>query len=149
MSESRPDRPHPIALAHHDLAAQLARLRSEAPLREHGRDSLTLVRDADFTLLLMVLVAGQGLPDHTAPGPITVLVLDGRVAFTSGGERHELGPHGLVTLPARVRHAVVALQNSAILITIAVPVTHTDPQGLAQERRAQAGQSGGFPGPGS
>ncbi|PNY81632.1 cupin domain-containing protein [Deinococcus koreensis] len=145
MSESRPDRPHPIALHRYDLAAQLARLRSEAPLREHGRDSLTLVRDADFTLLLMVLVTGQGLPEHTAPGPISVLVLDGRVAFSSQGQRLELGPHGLVTLPARVPHEVVALENSAILITIAVPVTHTDAQGLEQERRLRSGQPGGSP----
>lgn len=141
MSEGRPDRPQPIALNRYDLAGQLARLRSEAPLREHGRDALTLVRDPGFTLLLVALKAGSGLPDHTAPGPISVLVLDGRVAFTSQGERLELGPHELVTLPARVPHEVMALEDSAILITIAVPVTHTDPLGLESERRVDAQQS--------
>lgn len=143
MPESRPDRPHPIALHRYDLAAQLARLRGESPLREHGRDSLTLVRDADFTLLLTVLVSGQGLPEHTAPGPISVLVLEGRVAFSAQGQRLELGPHDLATLPAHTTHAVMALENSALLLTIAVPVTHTDAQGLEQERRVQAEQAGG------
>ena len=134
MSDTRTDRPQPITLNRHDLAGQLARLRSEAPIRAHGRDSLTVVRGPGFTLLLVALAAGSGLPDHTAPGPISVLVLDGRVAFTSQGERLELGPHELVTLPARTAHEVMALEDSAILITIAVPITHTDPAGLASKR---------------
>lgn len=141
MPQGRPDRPQPIALNRYDLADQLARLRSEVPLQEHGRDALTLVRDPGFTLLLVALKTGSGLPDHTAPGPISVLTLDGRVAFTSQGERLELGPHELVTLPARIPHEVMALEDSAILITIAVPVTHTDPLGLEGERQADAEQA--------
>lgn len=138
MSEGRSDRPQPIALNRYDLAGQLARLRASAPLHDHGRDALTLVRDPTFNLLLMALKVGSGLPDHTAPGPISVLVLDGRVAFTSQGERLELGPHELVTLPARTTHAVMALEDSAILITIANPVTHTNPLGLESERQVDA-----------
>src|SRR6476469_10062075 len=141
MSEGRSDRPQPIALNRYDLAGQLARLRASAPLHDHGRDALTLVRDPSFNLLLMALKVGSGLPDHTAPGPISVLVLDGRVAFTSQDERLELGPHELVTLPARTTHAVMALEDSAILITIANPVTHTNPLGLESERQIDAERS--------
>lgn len=141
MSEGRPDRPQHIALNRYDLKGQLARLRGDAPLAQYGRDSLTLVRDSSFTLLLVALKAGTGLPNHTAPGPISVLVLDGRVAFTSKGERCDLGPHELVTLPARIPHEVMALEDSAILITIADPVTHTDPVGLEREREVEAEQS--------
>ncbi|SMB78045.1 cupin domain-containing protein [Deinococcus hopiensis] len=138
MSEGRPDRPQPIALHRYALADQLVRLRSEAPFHTRGRDSLTLVRDPGFTLLLMVLKAGKGLPDHTAPGPISVLVLDGRVTFTSQSGPIELGPHDLITLPTRIPHEVMALEDSAILITIAQPITHTDPFGLEGERQADA-----------
>ncbi|CAM4003298.1 cupin domain-containing protein [Deinococcus marmoris] len=141
MSEGRPDRPQHIALNRYDLKGQLARLRDDAPLAKYGRDSLTLVRDSSFTLLLVALKAGTGLPNHTAPGPISVLVLDGRVAFTSKGERCDLSPHELVTLPARVPHEVMALEDSAILITIADPVTHTNPIGLESEREVEAEQS--------
>ncbi|TSA85500.1 cupin domain-containing protein [Deinococcus detaillensis] len=141
MSEGRQDRPQHIALNRYDLKGQLARLRGDAPLAQYGRDSLTLVRDSSFTLLLVALKAGTGLPNHTAPGPISVLVLDGRVAFTSKGERCDLGPHELVTLPARIPHEVMALEDSAILITIADPVTHTDPVGLESEREVKAEES--------
>jgi quercetin dioxygenase-like cupin family protein len=140
MSEGRPDRPQRTALNRYDLMSQLARLRGDTPPSKNGRDSLMLVRDPGFTLLLMALKAGTGLPNHTAPGPISVLVLDGHVAFTSESERFDLGPHELVTLPARIPHELVALEDSAILITIAEPVTHTDPLGLERERRMDAGQ---------
>ena len=50
------------------------------------------------------------------------------------GERLELGSHGLVTRPASVPHS---LEESAILITIAVPLTHTDPTGLEAESEAR------------
>ncbi|QLG12981.1 cupin domain-containing protein (plasmid) [Deinococcus sp. D7000] len=141
MPEGRPDRPQPIALNRYDLQGQLTRLRGDTPLAEHGRDSLTLVRDAGFTLLLVVLRAGKGMPNHTAPGPISVLVLDGRVAFTAQDTRLELGPHELATLPVRVPHEVTALEDSAVLITIAEPVTHTNPVGLESERQGAGGAS--------
>jgi quercetin dioxygenase-like cupin family protein len=133
MANARTDRPQTITLKDYDLESQLARLRADAPIRAHGRDSLTLVRDPDFDLVLVALNAGASLSEHRAPGPISVIVLDGRVALTAHGERLELGPHGLVTLPARVPHSLEALEESAILITIAAPVTHADPTGLEGE----------------
>lgn len=141
MSDARTDRPQPITLNHFDLTDQLARLRADAPIRAHGRDSLSLVRDPGFDLVLVALNAGARMHEHKAPGPISVIVLDGRVAFTARGQRLELGPHGLVTLPNRVLHEVEALEDSAILITIAEPIMHTDPAGLEGEREANARQS--------
>ena len=135
MSDPRADRPHPLGLHQYSLAEQLVRLRADAPIRAHGRDSLTLMRDSVFTLILTALSAGSRLPEHRAPGPITVLVLDGRVAFSAQGERLELGPHSLITLPAGVLHEVDALEDSAILVSIAAPVVHTDPKGLENEHR--------------
>ena len=135
MSDPRADRPDPLDLHQYDLAERLARLRADAPIRAHGRDSLTLVRGPVFTLMLTALGAGSRLPEHRAPGPITVLVLDGRIAFSAQGERLELGPHSLLTLPAGVMHEVDALEDSAILVSIAAPVVHTDPKGLESEYR--------------
>ena len=135
MSDPRADRPSPLSLHRYSLAEQLVRLRADAPIRAHGRDSLTLVRGPDLTLILTALSTGSCLPAHRAPGPITVLVLDGRIAFSAQGERLELGPHSLLTLPARVLHEVDALEDSAILVSIAAPVVHTDPKGLESEHR--------------
>lgn len=137
MTDARKDRPQPISLNRYDLERQVERLRADAPIRAHGRDSLTLVRDPGFDLVLVALNAGAHLPEHRAPGPISVIVLDGRVVFTARGERLELGPHGLVMLPGLVPHSLEALEESAILITIALPVAHHDPTGLEGEGEAR------------
>ncbi len=133
MSQVRTDRPQPLALNHFDLEAQLARLRADAPIQAHGRDSLTLVRDSSLDIILVSLKAKARLPEHKAPGSISVLVLDGRIIFGALGERLELGTHGLLTLPARVLHEVEALEDSTILITIVAPITHNDSIGLHEE----------------
>ena len=137
MTQPRSDRPQPIAFHQYHLEQQLTALRSDAPIRAHGRDSVTLVKDAGFSLVLVALTQGGRLPEHRAPGAITVLVLGGRVAFTAQGERHELKMHDLITLPMRVPHEVEALEESAILITITAPIAHTDAVGLEAELQAQ------------
>jgi quercetin dioxygenase-like cupin family protein len=137
MTSARTDRPQAIEFQRSNLEEQLLRLRADAPIRAHGRDSLTLIRDPGFDLILVALNAGGQLPEHKAPGPISVIVLDGRIAFSSNGERLELGRHDLITLPAKVLHSVEALEESAILITIAAPITHSDSIGLEGERKAR------------
>ena len=133
MTQPRSDRPQPITFNQYYLGQQLTALRSDAPIRAHGRDSVTLVRDASFDLVLVALAQGGSLPEHRAPGAISVLVLNGRIAFTAHGERRELGTHDLITLPVRVPHEVEALEESAILITITAPVVHHDAVGLERE----------------
>jgi quercetin dioxygenase-like cupin family protein len=135
---TRSERPNAVTLNRYDLGGQFTKLRADAPIRKHGRDSFTLVRDPGMDVVLTVLNAGTHLSKHTAPGPISVLVLEGRIAFTAHGQRLELGPHCLVTLPTHVPHEVEALEESAILITIASPVAHTDAIGLAAEREAKS-----------
>ena len=137
MTQARSDRPQHIAYQQHNLEQQLTALRADAPIRAHGRDSVTLVKDAGVSLVLVALERGGRLPEHRAPGAISVLVLGGRVAFTAHGERKELATHALVTLPARVPHEVEALEESAILINIYAPVAHTDAVGLEAEAQAR------------
>ena len=138
MTQARTDRPQPIAFNHFDLNTQLARLRTDTPIQAHGRDSLTLVKDSSLDIVLVSLKAKARLPEHKAPGSISVLVLDGRIIFSTLGERLELGAHELLTLPARVLHEVEALEDSAILITIVAPITHNDSIGLGEEIRVSS-----------
>ncbi len=127
MSQARIDRPQAMTFTSYNLNAQLERLRADSPLEAHGRDSLSLVRDPDIDIVLLVLKAGGHLNEHSAPGPISVLVLEGRIVFTANGQRLEAGVHDLITLPAHAPHAVEALEPSALLITIAAPKRKSAP----------------------
>lgn len=119
MTPPRQDRPHAATLARHALAPFLERMRDEQAIQKFGRDSITLVRDDGLDVVLVALKSGGTLAEHRAPGPITVLVLEGRIAFSANGQRLEAGPHELVTLEAHAPHALEALEPSAVLITIA------------------------------
>ena len=120
-TQARADRPRAATLGLDSLSKDLARMRADTPITKHGRDALTLVRDDTMDLVLIALSVGGTLAEHHAPGAISVLVLDGRIAFSANGQRLEAGAHDLLTLEAGVPHAVEALEPSAILVTIAAP----------------------------
>jgi quercetin dioxygenase-like cupin family protein len=68
--------------------------------------------------VLITLAAGGELPDHDRPGEATLQVLRGRVRFTTvGGGSWQGGPGELLAIPDE-RHAVTALEDSAVLLTI-------------------------------
>jgi quercetin dioxygenase-like cupin family protein len=54
-------------------------------------------------------------------GECTLLCLEGEVEVQGDGSGCRLGPGQLVLLPARARHAVQALRDSSLLVTIQLP----------------------------
>lgn len=109
-----PKRPHVF-----DLPASIDALRSEDTYEREGRNGITLVKNAELRVLLEVLRHGAGLREHRAPGPITVQVLEGEVRFETGDEVTYLRRGEVLSLPSRQPHAVEAVQDAALLITIA------------------------------
>lgn len=84
-----------------------------------GRSVRSVHRTDSLRQVLVTLAAGGELPEHDRPGEATLQVLLGRVRFsTAGGEVWEGGPGELLAIPDE-RHAVTALADSAVLITVA------------------------------
>lgn len=84
-------------------------------------------------LVLFSFLAGQRLLEHSAGFPILVQPLTGRLSFTSEGTTEELVPGSVLNLPARVRHEVVALEDTVMLLTMldpkaVAPDTQTGPE---------------------
>ncbi|MGJ9412922.1 cupin domain-containing protein [Aeromicrobium sp. CF4.19] len=67
---------------------------------------------------VIALVAGRGLNEHENPGEATVHVLHGRVRLTCADVHEEGSPGDLITVPD-ARHALEALEDSAVLLTVA------------------------------
>ena len=78
----------------------------------------TLVKTTDLELIRLVLPAGKEIPTHKAPGEITVQCLEGRVAFTAEGKTQELANGQLLYLTAGETHALKAIENSSLLVTL-------------------------------
>jgi quercetin dioxygenase-like cupin family protein len=108
----------------------LAKARSSA----HGRSAHTFVggRDQVLRQMLLALLAGQSLGDHEAPGQATLHVLRGRVTLSTATDSWEGTPDELLEIPDE-RHDVVAVEDSVVVLTVAVPQPEPD-QAAAGER---------------
>ncbi|MEP6761040.1 MAG: cupin domain-containing protein [Sporichthyaceae bacterium] len=93
-----------------DLAAQAS----------SGRSAETVYGGHERVLrqTLIALVAGQTMNEHENPGEATVHVLHGRVRLVSGETSWDGAPGDLLIVP-QARHALEALETSAILLTVA------------------------------
>lgn len=82
-----------------------------------GRKVETLAKTDAFELKRLSLAKGADVPEHHAPGPITVHCLSGRVAFKVGGVDHDLAAGHLLHLTPREPHSLVAVEDSVVLVT--------------------------------
>lgn len=67
---------------------------------------------------LIALHSGAELSEHENPGEATVLVLRGRVRLNAEGESWEGMAGDLLIIPGS-KHSLVALEDSAALLTVA------------------------------
>src|SRR5688500_13538275 len=85
-----------------------------------GRSAETRVGGHTHTLrqTLIALRAGEALDEHENPGEATVHVLAGRVRL-AGGDTSSDGETGDLLVVPDARHSLTALEDAAILLTVA------------------------------
>ncbi|RFP65116.1 hypothetical protein D0N36_10570 [Hymenobacter lapidiphilus] len=103
-----------------DLPALLTQIRQEPIWQESDRNSITAYKTDGLRIVLLALRAGAELKTHTAPGIISVQVLEGHITFTAGPQVAELASGQLLTLHAGIPHSVVAVTEAVFLLTLAV-----------------------------
>jgi len=103
-----------------DLNAEIKRLREENAWQA-GRDSKTLVKNQDFRIVLTVMKADALLHEHKTSGRISVQVLSGHIQMHVQDKVFDFPAGHLLALDRDVPHDVTALEDSALLLTIAWP----------------------------
>jgi quercetin dioxygenase-like cupin family protein len=100
-----------------DLARQQLTLARAA---SSGRSSSTVHggHERQLRQTLIALAAGQTLNEHETPGEATVHVLHGRVRLAAGGTSWDGAAGDLLIVPD-ARHSLEALDESAVLLTVA------------------------------
>jgi len=78
----------------------------------------TLFKTDAMEVIRLVLPAGKQIAEHKAPGEITVQCLEGCVKFTVDGRSQELTSGDMLYLEAAKPHAVEAVKDSSVLVTI-------------------------------
>ena len=64
------------------------------------------------------LEKGAQMKEHKAPGAIMVQVLSGKIDFSVGNENVILGALDMITLEPNVVHALAALENSIVRLSL-------------------------------
>lgn len=97
--------------------------------RKARHRATTLVKTDTIRVVLVTMLKDGELQEHSAPGPITVQVLQGEIDFTVGDESHLMEAGDLISLAPGVRHAVRGVEDGAFLLTIGVMTREPDPGG--------------------
>jgi quercetin dioxygenase-like cupin family protein len=83
---------------------------------ERGIASRVLSKTGGGNVTLFAFDAGEGLSEHTAPFDALVMVLDGSLTLTIGGQLVQAPPGTITRMPAHVPHAVDATAPTRMLL---------------------------------
>jgi quercetin dioxygenase-like cupin family protein len=100
------------------LTDALAKLRGEDHQSRKGHRQITLLRRPDVTQVLFSFEPGGHLARHSAPGLVTIHVLEGCLSVEADGSDHELGAGEVMILDPDVPHDVRATDIAAMLLTV-------------------------------
>lgn len=117
-TEERPPQRLGGAVLSFDLTQEVAQLHAERAWHTGGRNAKTLVKEADFTVVLIALRRGGRLAEHRAGGQISVQTLAGQLRLHLSGAAMALPTGRLVSLERALPHELEALEDSAFLLTI-------------------------------
>ena len=92
----------------------------EPQWQKNDRASMSIVKNDDLTVSLLMLKPGAHLHEHAARKAVSVQVLSGRIRLSATGANLEVGPGMLAMIEGAVPHAVEALEETALLLTAAL-----------------------------
>ncbi len=103
-----------------DLGREIEQLHSESNWTD-GQNAKTLVKYDDFRVVLMALQARARMPAHQTAGRLAIQTLRGRIEVRAMGRTFDLAAGAMLTLDRGLAHDVEAIEDSALLLTIAWP----------------------------
>lgn len=101
-----------------ELQGNPFRLEELLDYQEGAIVSRTLIDREAATVTLFAVAETQSISEHTAPHDALLQVLDGTVAVTVDDAEYELGAGETLVLPAEVPHAVAAVSEFKMLLTM-------------------------------
>lgn len=102
---------------HHAAAGEVIDIRPLLADLEHA-STHTLYKSDHLEVFRMILLAGKEMPAHQVAGEVTVQCIEGSIDFTVAGTARLLRAGDLVCVAGGIVHALKALENSSVLVTL-------------------------------
>jgi len=114
------DRPLDGPMIQINLPELISQIKLEDAWKKSDRNAITIFKTNSMRLVLIGLHAGAEMKTHTAPGIISVQVLDGQIRFSTEQQQAELAKGQMLVLHAGIPHSVNAVEESVFLLTLAI-----------------------------
>ena len=83
--------------------------------------SKTLAQNEAVSITLFAFAQGEEISTHDSTGDAMVHVLEGTGRFTVGGKEHICKAGDVLIMPAKIPHAVYALEDFKWILTVVFP----------------------------
>ena len=101
-----------------NLTAQVLRAGDLVNYQAGAVVSRTIVNQKTGTVTLFAFDAGEALSEHTAPYDALAQALDGEAEITIAGQPFHLNAGDMIIMPANQPHAVKAVKNFKMMLTM-------------------------------
>jgi len=119
--ESLKDRALKAPLMNFSIDKEIEKLKKEPAWLNGDRNAVTLQKDSNLRVVLIMLHKGVTLHEHKVEGPITLFLLSGKINFIAGKEKVSAESNGFIVLDKAIPHDVEALEDSTFILTIVQP----------------------------
>jgi quercetin dioxygenase-like cupin family protein len=102
-----------------DLNAFRGQIKEEQAWQTSDRNAITIFKTNGLRIVLIALQAGAEMKTHTAPGIISVQVLEGLITFRTEQQTTDLTQGQMLALHKGIPHSVLAREESVFLLTLA------------------------------
>ena len=102
-----------------NLDSAKRQIKEEPAWMSSDRNAITLYKTEGLRIVLIALHKEAELKTHTAPGTITVQVLEGEISFRTEKQTANLGKDQMLALHSKIPHSVFAREESIFLLTMA------------------------------
>lgn len=102
-----------------DLSKFSKQIKQEQAWINGDRNAITLFKSDGLRIVMIALHEGAEMKTHTAPGIISVQLLEGNILFRTAKQSSELIEGQMLTLHAGIAHSVLAKKESTFLLSLA------------------------------
>lgn len=80
--------------------------------------SKQIMKKQNGNVTLFAFDKGESLAEHTSPYEALVLILEGKMVVTVGGQPNNLAEGDFILLPPNISHGLVAEEKTKMLLTM-------------------------------